>query len=113
MRLPVVLYEACQEPLRQLIAADAEVDRLCVILHVGQCQLAEGRRRCATESEGAEYGSAGLTARAARGVMDHTSAKSQVVFAKRPRQGVRKLHLMAKDVGGSRLSDGERYGSRA
>src|SRR2546426_10447606 len=39
--------------------------------------------------------------------MDHTSTEAQVVLAERPRQRVRKLKLVAKDVGGSRLSDGE------
>ena len=39
--------------------------------------------------------------------MGHISTEAEVVPAKRPGQGVRKLHLMTKDVGGPRLSNDE------
>jgi hypothetical protein len=45
--------------LRQFVAADSEIDRLCVILHVGQRQLIEGRGRRAPERKRAEDRSAG------------------------------------------------------
>ena len=41
--------------------------------------------------------------------MDYTSAETQVVYPTRPRERVRELKLTTKDVGGSRLADGERH----
>src|SRR6266404_3077950 len=41
--------------------------------------------------------------------MNHTSTKAEVVPAKRPRQRVRELKLVTKDVGGPRLSNRERH----
>ena len=62
---PIILHEPAQEPLRQVVAADPVVDRLRVVLHVGQCQLVEGRCRRVLERERAEDRGAGLAARAA------------------------------------------------
>src|ERR1044071_2717462 len=84
----VVLHKPCNEPLRQLVAADPEVDRLRVILHVGQGQLIKWRRRGVLERERAEYGGAGLAARAARSMADHTAADAEVVLADRPGERV-------------------------
>src|SRR5262249_33557802 len=111
-----VLRESGIEPLRQFVAVNPEVDRLRVILHVVQRQLIEGQcaaRSCGKDREGAEDRRAGFAARAARGVAGHASAEPEVVFASRPRQRVRELRLMAEDVGGARLSDGERHGPAA
>ena len=108
-QVDAVLHEPGIEPLRQLVAADPEVDRLRVVLHVGQRQLIEGRGRRVHERERAEDRGAGLAARAAGGVMDHAAAEAEVVLAVRPRQRVRELRLVTEEVGGSRLSDGERH----
>jgi hypothetical protein len=35
--------------------------------------------------------------------MNHIAAEAEIVPAQRPREGVSKLHLMTKDVGGTRL----------
>src|SRR4029079_14168414 len=103
-----VLNEAGVEPLCQLVAADAEVDRLRVILNVGERELIEGRRRGVLERERAQDRGAGLAARAAGRVMDCARAEAEVVIAARPRKSVRQLCLMAEQVRGSRLSDRER-----
>ena len=65
------------------------------------------------ESERAEDRGAGLAARAARSVMNHAAAEAEVVLAERPRQRVRKLHLMTLEIGGTRLSDRERHRAAA
>src|SRR4051812_40271877 len=109
MNLPVVLHEARQKPLLEFVAVDAEVNRLLVVLHVGQSQRAEGRGRRVPEGKRAESGCSGLAARAARGVMNHASAEAQIVLADRPRERVAKLYLVAEDVGLARLADGERH----
>ena len=57
-----VLRERHRHPLLQLVAGDAVADRLRVLLHVGQRQLIERRRRRAEERERAEHGLAGLAA---------------------------------------------------
>src|SRR4051812_38588825 len=98
MQVNVVLNEKCVEPLWQLVAADPEVDRLRVVLHVGKCELTKRSRRCVAERERAEDRSAGFTAGAAGGVVDHATAETQVVFACRPRQRVGKLHLVSPKI---------------
>src|SRR5437867_4063244 len=108
-----VLHESGREPLLQLVAADSEVDGLRVLLHVGQCQLTEGRGRRVIKRERPEDRGTGLAARAAAGVMDETSAEAQVVPAARPRQRIRELRLVAKDIGYSRLADREGHRSGA
>src|SRR5262245_45775558 len=65
MQVNVVLHEESVEPLRQLVAADGEVDRLRVVLHVRECQLPKRSRRRIPERERAEDRSAGLAAGAA------------------------------------------------
>src|SRR5207244_4059817 len=95
------------EPLRQLVAADPEIDRLRVLLHVGERQLIERRRRCVLEREGAEDGGAGLVAGAAGGVMNPASAEAEVMAAVRPRQCVGQLQLAAEKIGEARLSNRE------
>ena len=97
--MDAVLHEPAVEPLLQVVAADPEVDRLRVLLHVGQRQLIEGRRGRVLERERAEHRGAGLAARAAGGVMDHAAAEADVVLAARPRQRVRELRLVAEEVG--------------
>src|SRR5262245_12876025 len=56
-----VLDEGCVEPLLQLIAADSEVDRLCVLLPHAPRQLTEWRRRVAAERESTQNRITGLT----------------------------------------------------
>ena len=104
---------AAVEPLLQLVAADAEIDGLRVLLHVGQRQLIEGRGGGVLERERAQHRGAGLAAGAARGVMDHAAAEAHVVLAVRPRQRVGELRLVAIEIGEPRLADGERHGSGA
>src|SRR5215213_8017951 len=77
----VVLHAKGVEPLRQLVAADAEVDRLRVVLHVCKCQLPEWRSGGVSESECSEDRRAWLAAVPARPVMDHAAAETQVVPA--------------------------------
>src|SRR5262245_22593012 len=108
-----VLNESGREPLRQFIAADPEVDGLCVLLNVGKCQLAEWRRRCVVERERTEDRRAGLAAGSAGSVTNNASTEAEIVPAQRPGQRVGELRLMTKNVGGSRLSDRERHRTRA
>src|SRR4029453_19343612 len=61
------------------------------------------------ELEGAEYRGSGLTALAARRVMDDAAAEAQVVPAARPRQGVRELKLVAEQIRHPGLPDRERH----
>src|ERR1051326_8934050 len=70
MQVHVVLNKQGVEPLRQLIAADAEVDRLRVVLYVVECQLTERRRRVAPERECAEDRGTRFAAGTAGSVMD-------------------------------------------
>src|SRR5262245_51854698 len=95
-QVDAVLHEAGIKPLRQFVTADSEVDRLRVVLHVGQCQLVEGRGGRIAEGERAEDRRAWLAARAARGVMNQADTETEVMLAKRPRQRVRKLRLVTK-----------------
>ena len=104
-----VLHEHGGEPLRQLVAADAEVDRLLVVLDVGQLQLIERRRGRRQEREGAERRGARLAAGAARGVPRHAGAEPERLFAERPRQRVGELKLAAVEVRLARLADRERH----
>src|SRR5207237_8451932 len=60
-----VLHEAGQQPLRQIVTADAEIDRLRVVLNIAERQLSERRGRCALEGEGAEHGLSRFVAGAA------------------------------------------------
>ena len=53
-QVDAVLHEPGVQPLLQLVAADAEVDRLRVLLHVGQRQLIERRGGGGLERERAE-----------------------------------------------------------
>src|SRR3954471_3166873 len=75
----VILHEDVVEPLRKIIGADAEVDRLRVVLDVRQCQLTERRSSRVFEREGSEDRRARLAAEATGIVMDHTSAKAKIV----------------------------------
>src|SRR5262252_6051771 len=91
-----VLHKGGQKPLGQFIAADPKVDRLLIILHVGQSQLIERQSAAgarAEKREGTKDGGAGFAARAARLVMQHAPAKAEVVRTVRPGQRVRKLKL--------------------
>src|ERR1051326_3707955 len=65
MQVHVVLDEQGVEPLWQLVTADAEVDRLGVVLHVVECQLTERRRRIALKRKRTEDRGAGFAAGAA------------------------------------------------
>src|SRR5919206_1276640 len=98
MQVNAVLHEERVEPLWQLVAADAEVDRLRVVLHVSKCELTKRSRRRVAERERAEDRSAGFTAGAAGRVVHHATAETQVVFACRPRQRVGKLQLVTPKI---------------
>src|SRR6185369_2040643 len=113
MDVKAVLNEQSVEPLRQFITANAKIDRLRVVLHVGERQLTERRGRVVPERKRAENRGAGLAAEATGRVMDHTAAKTQVVFTQRPRQRVRELNLMTPQIRRARLSDRERHRSPA
>src|SRR4029077_6976480 len=97
--MDAVLHEAGVELLPQLIAADPEVDRLRIALHVGQGQRTEWRGRRVLERERAEDGGAGLAAEPAGGVLDEASADAEVMFSMRPRNSVRELCLSSEKVG--------------
>src|SRR5262245_18004234 len=106
-----VLHEYVVEPLLQLIAADAEVDRLRVILDVGERQLIERLRCRVQEGKRAEYRRARLAACSTGSMMHDASTESQVMHTARPRHRIGKLKLMTEEVGEPRLSDGERHGT--
>src|SRR6185369_10413860 len=93
----VVLHEDCVEPLWQFVAANAEIDRLRVALNISKRQLIEwfgaGQKSKRTEDR-----RSGFAASPTRGVMNNAASKSQVVFSKRPRHGVRELNLMAPQI---------------
>ena len=91
-----VLRIAGDEPLAQFVARDAVVDRLRVLLHVGQRQLVERRRRRVEEGEGAEHREAGLVAGAAGRVANQAAAEPDRVPAARPRQRVRELRTAGR-----------------
>src|SRR6185369_16557348 len=97
-QVDVVLDKRRVKPLRQLVAADAEVDRLRVVLHVGQRQLSERRRRVIAKCEGAEDRSTGLAASSARRVMHDAATEAEIVHSGRPRQSVGELHLMPPEI---------------
>src|SRR4029453_5100975 len=80
-----ILHETRIEPLLQRVPVDPEIDRLRVVLHRGQCQLTEGRRRVIQERERPENRRSWLAARTARRVMDQTCAEAYVVHSVRPR----------------------------
>src|ERR1051325_3940615 len=104
VQVNVVLHEHRVEPLWQVVAADAEVDRLRVVLHVCKRQLAERRGGVVSECERAEDCGARLAAGSTRPVTDDAAAETQVVFAERPRERVRELRLVAPQIRGARLS---------
>src|SRR5215813_9106805 len=106
-----VLHESGQQPLRQIVAADAKVDRLLVVLHVVKGQLIQWRGRRVLECKRAQDRCAGFAASASGSVTDHTAAEAQVVFAERPRDRVGKLKLMTPEIGKAGLPD--REGHRA
>src|SRR5215212_404132 len=106
-----VLHEHGVEPLRQVVAADAEVDWLRIALHVSKRQLSKWCGGAVSESERAEDRCARLAAGSTRAVMDDAAAETQVVFAERPREGVRELHLVTPQIGSARLSNRERRGA--
>src|SRR6185369_10266487 len=112
-KMHAVLNEQRVEPLWQLVAVDAEVDRLRVVLHVVQRQLSERRSRCVLERERAEDRRARLTARSTGGVMNDAAAESQIMLAYRPRYRVGELQLMTPEIRCARLSDRERHRAAA
>src|SRR6185503_1413515 len=83
-RAEAVLREHADEPLIELVAADAEADWLRVVLHLRQRQLIERRRRGVEECKRAEHRGAGLAAGAARVVAGSSAAETKIVFAARP-----------------------------
>src|SRR5437773_3682679 len=107
-----VLHKSREQPLRQLIAADPEVNRLLIILNIGQRQLIERQSTAgarAEESEGTEDRCAWFAAAAARGVMQHAAAKFEIMRAARPGHGIGKLELMTPEIRKTRLANCERY----
>src|SRR3954464_14365796 len=94
----MVLHESGIQPLLELVAADPKIDWLRIVLHVGQCQLIEGRCRRVLEGERPENGLTRFIANSTRGVVHHISAGTKVVPAARPGERVGKLYLVAKQV---------------
>ena len=89
-----VLDECGIEPLIELVAADAEADWLCVLLHVGERQLVERLRRRVPERKRTEHRRAGLVAAAAGMVIDDVAAETDVMPAARPRQRIGNLQFV-------------------
>src|ERR1043165_6720605 len=81
---PIVLDKGSQQPLSEVIFIHAEIDRLRIILHVGQRQRTKGRRRRVFESKGAENRGAGLTAKTCRSMMRNVATKSKVMLPHGP-----------------------------
>src|SRR5690348_8537669 len=79
--MDAILDEHRVEPLAQVVAVDPEVDRLRVVLHVVQRQLAKRRRGCVLERERAEDRGTGLTARTTGRVMNDAAAEPQIMLA--------------------------------
>src|SRR5262249_49421078 len=108
-----ILREDRREPLRQIVAVDAEIDRLRVVLNVSERQLIGWRGRRVQECERAEHGSARLAAGTAGVVPRERATEAEIVFAERPRRGVGELDLTTVHVGHARLADREWRGSCA
>src|SRR5215212_2225041 len=72
-----VLHEHGRQPLRQLVAADAEADRLRVVLNVRQRQLIERPGGRAEEREGAERRRTRLTAATSGGMTRDARPETQ------------------------------------
>src|SRR6185369_11956522 len=76
-----VLGEAGYQPLAQFVGTDAKVNWLRVILYVVECQLIERRRCCVLECECAQDCSSGFATKAPRRVMNHATAKTEIVHS--------------------------------
>ncbi len=105
--MDAVLHEACGEPLCEVVTIDAEIDWLRVVLDVGQGELIKGSGGGVLERKGAQDGGAGLATCSARVVTNQASAQAKVVNAMCPGQSIGQLNLVAVQVGGARLTDGE------
>src|ERR1044072_5191323 len=76
MQVNAILHESGNQPLLELVAVDAEIYRLCVILYVSQRQLTEGGCGSVLEGKRTQDCRTRLATSSTRGVMDHAPAKA-------------------------------------
>src|SRR5215831_4514757 len=95
---PIILDESSQKPLAQVVAADAEIDRLLVVLDVGQRQLTQRRRSRVLESKRAQHRRSRFAPESTRAMTNDAAAEAQIMLAGRPRERIGKLKLMTPQV---------------